>query len=143
MKEYKVKINGEFLIVSKEIYILFSQEREKERHYNNKKREKFKFDPVACKAVFEESRLDSIDRLCENKIQIADKSKNVEDYITTKVDLERAFDKLTSKERYVIKQYYFYRRTEVEIAKDLNMTRAVLNKYKASILAKLHKFLEN
>lgn len=142
MKEYKIIIKGVQYNVSKEIHELFCQDRERERYYNNKKREKVMIDQTTCKVTFKESVIDSLDRLKERNVQIADKSRSVEDYITTKVDLKRALGKLTIKERYIIEQYYFNGRTENEIAQDLNMKRVTLYKNKKLILYKLHNLLK-
>ena len=63
--------------------------------------------------------------------------------IEIKIDIEKVIKKLKEEEKYIINQIFFKDRTEIDLAKELKISRQALNKKKKKILEKLKKEFEN
>ncbi len=106
--KYYIYLNGEKFEVSKEIYNTYYKSREKERYFmKTKKKGKIKIEDE--KVIFEKSREDSLERLIECNVQIAD-GFNVEDFVLMAMMIEKlnkALSMLTYEENYIIKKFIF------------------------------------
>lgn len=69
------------------------------------------------------SREDSLDRLMALGFDFENLTADFRETVTDKIMLERALEKLSDEERYLITQLFYFGRTEQELAAELNVTR--------------------
>lgn len=88
------------------------------------------------------SREDSLDRLMALGFDFENLTADFRETVTDKIMLERALEKLSDEERYLITQLFYFGRTEQELAAELNVTRRTINNRKRKILSKLRNLFE-
>ena len=142
--KYYIYLNDEKFEVSKEIYNTYYKSREKERYFmKTKKKGKIKIEEE--KIIFEKSREDSLERLIECNVQIAD-DFNLEDFIlmATMIEkLNKALSMFTYEENYIIEKIYFYGKSRRNLAKEIGISHTVISKKERKILNKIKKLLKN
>lgn len=83
-----------------------------------------------------------MDRLIEKGEQLSDSNGDFSNFIIERLDLLDAVSKLSEQEQYLIRQLYFFGKTERELAKELKQTQQNIHNRKLNILCKLYKFLK-
>lgn len=142
-KKYYIAINGEKFEVSKEVYNTYYKGKEKERYFmKTNKKGKVKIENE--KIIFEKSKEDSLERLLENNIQIADKF-NLENFVLMTMivkELNNALSQLNYEEYYIIKKIYFYSESRRSLAKEISISHTAVLKKERKVLNKIKKMLK-
>jgi DNA-directed RNA polymerase specialized sigma subunit len=132
MKEYKIRINNEFVTVTEEIYIAYYKMGRRERYLEE---------------VSVERNL-SYNQLLEKDYPIENKMSNqqflLEDKVIEKIMLEKmivALDMLTEYERVIIDELFFNGTSIRELSSHLNVPRSTLHEQKDKIIKKLRKVI--
>ena len=141
--KYYIAINGEKFEVSKEVYNTYYKGKEKERYFmKTNKKGKVKIENE--KIIFEKSKEDSLERLLENNIQIADKF-NLENFVLMTMivkELNNALSQLNYEEYYIIKKIYFYSESRRSLAKEISISHTAVLKKERKGLNKIKKMLK-
>lgn len=129
-KQYHIKLNGELIPVSEEIYRTYKQPqwREKKRANVRRKREV------------------SLDAMLENgdAIQFDLGQAFIDELVADKLLLDELFQALAEldvEERALIDELFFKGKSERQIAESVNISHQAIHKKKKRILTKLKKFL--
>ena len=129
-KQYHIKLNGELIPVSEEIYRTYKQPqwREKKRANVRRKREV------------------SLDSMLENgdAIQFDLGQAFIDELVADKLLLDELFQALAEldvEERALIDELFFKGKSERQIAESVNISHQAIHKKKKRILTKLKKFL--
>ena len=96
------------------------------------------------KIIFEKSKEDSLERLLENNIQIADKF-NLENFVLMTMivkELNNALSQLNYEEYYIIKKIYFYSESRRSLAKEIGISHTAVLKKERNVLNKIKKMLK-
>ncbi len=132
MKEYKIRINNEFVTVTEEIYIAYYKMGRRERYLEE---------------VSVERNL-SYNQLLEKDYPIENKMSNqqflLEDKVIEKIMLEKmivALDMLTEYEKVIIDELFFNGTSIRELSSHLNVPRSTLHEQKDKIIKKLRKVI--
>lgn len=130
-KQYHIKLNGELIPVSEEIYRTYKQPqwREKKRANVRRKREV------------------SLDAMLENgdSIQFDLGQAFIDELVADKLlldELLEALTKLNIEERALIDELFFKGKSERQIAESVNISHQAIHKKKKRILAKLKNLLD-
>ena len=129
-KEYYIKIDGQRVAVSKEIYYAFKRQAWREQ---NRKR--------ASRA-----RELSVEALADIGVEIQSADKPVDEAVEDKILLDvlmAALRELTAEERELIDLIFYQDKTERQIAKDKGISKTGIHKQKEKTLSKLRKLLKN
>lgn len=132
-KEYFILVNGEKVIVSREVYQAYWKHTNRENYLErlDRKNKLLFFSFLDEDGSFEES--------------IEDKSIDVEKLVETKEAIEElhlALSKLNDEEREIIHRLYFDDRTLSEIADEKKVSYQAIQSRRNNILKKLKTFLE-
>lgn len=129
-KQYHIKLNGEYIPVSEEVYRTYKQPqwREKKRANVRRKREV------------------SLDAMLENgdAIQFDLGQAFIDELVADKLLLDELFQALAEldvEERALIDELFFKGKSERQIAESVNISHQAIHKKKKRILTKLKKFL--
>ena len=136
-KKY-IFLNGEKFEVSKEVYKVYHRSRRYEEYFMYEKKTG-KIIIEGEKVTFKDSLEVSIQKLEQEGIELKH-NYNLEEDVLLKEKINtvhNALSKLTDEEYQIIKELFFYRRTEREVAKTLNCSNVNLHKKKKKILKKL------
>ena len=137
-KKYYIIINGEKYEISEEIYNIYYKSRRYEQYFMYEK----KTGEIIIegeKVTFKDSLEISIEKLEQEGIEMKH-NYNLEEDVLLKEKINtvhNALSKLTDEEYQIIKELFFNRRTERELAKRLNCSNVNLHKKKKKILKKL------
>lgn len=147
-KSYIIRINGNPIEVSSEVYDTYIKSERKARYFSEDlKREKIIVNQEEETVAFIPSREDSYDRLKnENNVQFADQSKSVEDKTLDNIMIEKLFKSLAvlnCDERNLIDAIYYQGKSEREVSAETGIPQKTINYRKRKILDKLKKLLEN
>ena len=130
-KQYHIKLNGEFIPVSEEVYRTYKQPqwREKKRANVRRKREV------------------SLDAMLENgdAIQFDLGQAFIDELVADMLLLDELFEALAEldvEERALIDELFFKGKSERQIAESVNISHQAIHKKKKRILAKLKNFLD-
>ena len=130
-KQYLIKLNGEYIPVSEEVYRTYKQPqwREKKRANVRRKREV------------------SLDSMLENgdAIQFDLGQAFIDELVADKLLLDELFQALAEldvEERALIDELFFKGKSERQIAESVNISHQAIHKKKKRILAKLKNFLD-
>lgn len=143
MSKHIIYINGTAIEVSEEIYTYI-----KRSDWNNKyaeikrKLEKIAIDCETQTVKITPSKEDSLDRLMALGFDFADQSADFRESVTEKIMLEKALEKLSDEERYLITQLFYFGRTARDLATELQVSRHTINNRKRKILLRLRKLIE-
>ena len=133
MGDYKIKIKGQLISVNKDIYIAY---------YKMARRERY-LEEVSFKKELSYNHL--IDKEYPIEMKMSKKQKLVEDEVIKKIMIEKmikAIENLTDSERVIIKELFWYEKSERELANLMNIPRTTLHSKKMNIINKLKKLFE-
>jgi len=132
MKDYKIRINNEFVTVTEEIYIAY---------YKMGRRERY-LEEVSVERNLSYNQLLEKDYPIENKM--SKQQFLLEDKVIEKIMLEKmivALDMLTEYERVIIDELFFNGTSIRELSSHLNVPRSTLHEQKDKIIKKLRKVI--
>ncbi len=136
-KKYTAK-NGITVEVSEELHEYLKKSDRKIRYIEKDlKRSKYEIDMKEETVTVIASREDSLDRLMDIGKEYPQQSSDFRESLIEKIMLEQALDKLNEKERYLIVQLFYLRRSERDLAKELGVSQYTVNRDKHKILKKL------
>ena len=134
-KDLYIKINGELINVSEEVYLTYYRMRSRERYLDQK-------DIRNGKVLY--SNLDTDETTGEEGIpDLA--AESVEDMAIQKVmadKLHQCLDLLSAHERELLIEIYFNEKSEVQLAKELGILQQTISYQKLKILKKLQKMMK-
>ena len=131
-KQYHIKLNGELIPVTEEVYRAYQQP---------KWREKKQAEVCAQKEV-------SLDAMLETGYSghLDSRQALVDEIVADKLlldELLKALAELNEDERFLIDELFYKEKTEREIADSSNISHQAVHKKKNRILAKLEKLLKS
>ena len=134
-KDLYIKINGELINVSEEVYLTYYRMESRARYLDRK-------DILHGKVLY--SNLDTDETLGEEGIPDIS-LESVEDAVIRKTmadKLHQCLNRLTAEERDLITKIYFQEKSEVQLAKEMGMLQQTINYRKQKILKKLLKMMK-
>ncbi|MBC2579353.1 sigma-70 family RNA polymerase sigma factor [Clostridium sp. DJ247] len=132
MKEFKIRINNEFITVNEEIYITY---------YKMGRRERY-LEEVSVEKNLSYNQLVEKDYPIENKM--CKPQYLLEDAIIEKIMLEKmmkALDMLTEYERIIIDELFFKGTSIRELSLHLNVPKSTLHEQKEKVIKRLRKII--
>lgn len=87
----------------------------------------------------------SLDKSLDNGFDIIDEKQDVEEMAIKQAEKEtvlEAISKLEPQQQWLIKELYFYGRTQVDVAKELGISKAAITNRLNKISVKIKKFLK-
>lgn len=135
-KEYRIKVQGQLISVSEEIYLTYYRMRRREQHLEEKDR---------SHGVFYYSALDSEETNGEDAIPDIASSK-VEDIVTDKLlaeKLHQCLEQLTEEEQDLIFTLFFQNKSEHQVSRETGIAQKTIHNRKVRILSRLKKLMEN
>ena len=140
-KKY-IFLNGKKFEVSEEVYKVYHRSRRYEEYFMYEKKTG-KIIIEGEKVIFKDSLEVAIQKLEQEGIEMKH-SYNLEQDVLLKEQIDiihNALSKLTDEEHKIIKELFFNRKTERQLAKELNYKRDKVKYIKNKILDKLKKVL--
>lgn len=134
-KDLYIKIKGELINVSEEVYLTYYRMESRARYLEKK-------DIRNGKVLY--SNLDTDEILGEEGIPDLN-SESVEDAVVRRLmadKLHQCLEKLSAEERDLIVEIYFNEKSEVQLAKESGILRQTINHRKKQILKKFQKMLK-
>ncbi|HHV75589.1 MAG TPA: sigma-70 family RNA polymerase sigma factor [Thermoanaerobacterium sp.] len=134
-KIYQIKVQGQLVPVSEEVYLTYYRMSRRERHLEEKDR---------VHGVFSYHALDTAEINGEDVIPDI-VSPRVEDLIVDKLiaeKLHRCITQLTEKEQALITALYFQGKTQVELEKETGIKQQTISYRERQIRMKLKKMME-
>ena len=134
-KNLYIKINGELINVSEEIYLTYYRMRSRERYLDQK-------DIRNGKVLY--SNLDTDETTGEEGIPDLD-AESVEDVAVRKMmadKLHKCLDLLPGNDRELLIELYFNEKSEVQLSKELGILQQTISYRKQKILKKLQKMMK-
>ena len=140
-KKYIVTCEGKDVEVTEEVYKLCVDDLNVERRkMQRRKVGRIEVDSINEKIRFIECKEDSVERILELGIEMADDSFDQE-AIDTEIMLHQALERLSEIERYILEGIYFRDKSECEIAAEISHNQQFVSYHKKKALHKLHEFL--
>jgi len=140
-KKYTITCEGKEIEVSEAVYkTSYSSAESEKRADRRKKTGKIVVDSEKETVTFMPCVEDSLDRLLEAGLEIEDPTQSPE-ILDTQIMVKDAFSILTKKEKYIIFELYYSRRTEKGLAREFKTSQQNIHNWKNSILLKMNKFL--
>lgn len=134
MREYTVIVKGKRVPVSYDVYKTYYQEYEHERYIKNKAaKHEYSLEQFIEAGV-------SIEYICLDSITPVEDEVLKEEQIT---HLRKCLDKLTLEERKIIYGIFFEKKTEKELAKQLQLSSSAVGYRKRKILKALFQEMKN
>ncbi|MGI6121333.1 MAG: sigma factor-like helix-turn-helix DNA-binding protein [Saccharofermentanales bacterium] len=131
-KQYHIKLNGELIPVTEEVYRAYQQPKWREKKQAEVRAQK----EVSLDAMLEtgysghlDSRQALVDEIVADKLLLD--------------ELLKALAELNEDERFLIDELFYKEKTEREIADSSNISHQAVHKKKNRILAKLEKLLKS
>ncbi|MBQ9990570.1 MAG: sigma-70 family RNA polymerase sigma factor [Lachnospiraceae bacterium] len=144
-EKYYVGLNGQNFEVSREVYEVYYKGQRKERYFaEDLKRGQKRINPKTGETMVIPSREDSYERLLDTEKQFVSDAESVEELVMHSIMVERldhALKKLTKEELAIIYALFYQEISELELAKQLGISRTTLQSRKYKILEKLKKIL--
>lgn len=134
-KDLYIKINGELINVSEEVYLTYYRMESRARYLDRK-------DILHGKVLY--SNLDTDETLGEEGIPDLN-TESVEDAALRRIMTDKlcqCMERLTAEERDLITKIYFQEKSEVQLAKEMGMLQQTINYRKQKILKKLLKMMK-
>ncbi len=141
-KTYQIYCRGQFVEVSEEIYTYYTRDKWRAEYAEKGRKREHIYINENDEITVTPSKEDSLDRLIEKGEQLSDSNGDFSNFIIERLDLLDAVSKLSEQEQYLIRQLYFFGKTERELAKELKQTQQNIHNRKLNILCKLYKFLK-
>ncbi|MDK2965787.1 sigma-70 family RNA polymerase sigma factor [Lacrimispora sp.] len=135
-KEYRIKIQGQLVPVTEEVYLTYYRMRRRELHLEEKD---------SANGVFYYSALDTEETTGEDAIPDLT-SPRVEDVAVDKLLAEKLHQcllQLTKEEQELIFMLFFQNMSEHQLAAETGIPRMTIHNRKNRILARLKKLMEN
>lgn len=135
-KEYLIKVQGQLVPVTEEVYLTYYRMKRRELHLEEKD---------AKHGVFHYSALDTDETNGEDAIPDLS-SPRVEDVVTDKLiaeKLHQCLAQLAKEEQELIFTLFFQNKSEHELAAETGIPRMTIHNRKKRILARLKKLMEN
>jgi RNA polymerase sigma factor (sigma-70 family) len=150
-RDYFIRVNGQRIPVSKEVYLAYYQSKRRERYFSHDiKTETPIRDKSGVVTGYRPGREDSLERLMAAYGDFVDAAVDVAEEAIRAVMMERLYDALTmlpDVKRELIDALFFSNdgegMTEREYAEIWGISQQTVHSRKASILALLKKLLEN
>lgn len=144
-EKYYIGISGQSFEVSREVYEVYYKGQRKERYFaEDLKRGQKRINPKTGETMVIPSREDSYERLLDTEKQFVSDAESVEELVMHSIMVERldhALKKLTKEELAIIYALFYQEISELELAKQLGISRTTLQSRKYKILEKLKKIL--
>lgn len=141
-RKYIIK-NGTAVEVSEEIFEYLTRSDRRIRYVEKDlKRNRYIIDSEHETTKVIPKREESLDRLTEIGKEFPDSESDFQENIILKILLEQALAKLNDKDKYLIVQLFYFRRTEQDLALELKVSRRTINNRKRKILLKLRELIE-
>jgi RNA polymerase sigma factor (sigma-70 family) len=134
-KEYRIKVQGQLVPVTEEVYLTYYRMKRRELHLEEKD---------AAHGVFYYSALDTDETNGEDAIPDLI-SPHVEDVVTDKLieeKLHQCLSQLTKEEQELIFTLFFQNKSEHQLAAETGIPRMTLHDRKVKILRTLKKLIE-
>ena len=134
-KDFYIKINGELINVSEEVYLTYYRMESRARYLDKK-------DVRNGKILF--SNLDTDEMAGEDGLPDLD-SESVEDAAIRSVMVDKLYEcmnLLSEYERELLIEIYFHEKSEVQLAKELGVLQQTISYKKLKILKKLQKMFK-
>jgi len=135
-KEYLIKVQGQLVPVTEEVYLTYYRMKRRELHLEEKDEKH---------GVFHYSALDTDETKGEDAIPDLS-SPLVEDVVTDKLiaeKLHQCFAQLVKEEQELIFTLFFQNKNEHQLAAETGIPRMTIHNRKKRILARLKKLMEN
>ncbi len=141
-EKYYLYVEGQEVEVSREVYTEYYHYKNKEEYFMKKLKEgRTKTDPVTKEKIYLPSREDSYDRIADTYGFLYDrKSESIEDIIIKKEDIDslyRAINLLEDVEKEIIKELFFFDKSETGLAREKGVSITTIRYHKAKALKKL------
>ncbi len=134
-KEYRIKVQGQLVPVSEEVYVTY---------HRMKRRETYLEERDTANGVFYYSAMDTVETIGEDGIpDLA--SPRVEDVVVDKLiaeKLHRCLDQLSKDEQELIFTLFFQNKSEHQMAAESGIPRMTIHDRKVKILRTLKKLME-
>lgn len=134
-KEYRIKVQGQLVPVTEEVYFTYYRMKRRELHLEEKD---------AKHGVFYYSAMDTVETNGEDAIPDLI-SPCVEDMVIDKLIVEklhRCLDQLTKEEQELIFTLFFQNKSEHQLAAETGIPRMTIHNRKNRILIRLKKLME-
>ena len=135
-KEYKIKIKGQLISVSEEIYLTY---------YRMKRREQYLEEKDRSHGVLYYSALDTEETNGQDAIP-DNNSPRVEDVVMDKLlaeKLHQCLNQLTKEEQELIFTLFFQNKSEHQVSRETGIAQKTIHNRKIRILSRLKKLMEN
>ncbi|WP_166083252.1 sigma-70 family RNA polymerase sigma factor [Erysipelothrix anatis] len=135
-KEYQIKVQGQLVSVTEEVYLTYYRMKRRELHLEEKD---------AKHGVFHYSALDTAEINGEDAIPDLT-SPRVEDVVTDKLiaeKLHQCLAQLDKEEQELIFTLFFQNKSEHQLAAETGIPRMTIHNRKKRILVQLKKLMEN
>ncbi len=138
---FEVTVNGQTVLVNEEIYNLcVTQPKSERRAERRRKQDRYIIDQETSTVKYIPSREDSFERLSEAGVEFEAMFCDLE-ATEAKIVVTKAMKLLTERQRDVITKIYFYNMSEIEISKELSITKSGVAHCKIEALKKMKKEL--
>ncbi len=135
-KEYRIKVQGQLISVSEEIYLIYYRMKRRELHLEEKD---------SSHGVFYYSALDTEETNGEDAIPDLN-SPQVEDVIADKLlteKLHQCLNQLSKEEQELIFTLFFQNKSEHQVSRETGIAQKTIHNRKVRILNRLKKLMEN
>ncbi|MBS4534389.1 sigma-70 family RNA polymerase sigma factor [Clostridium sp. D2Q-14] len=135
-KEYRIKVRGQLVPVTEEVYLTYYRMKRRELHLEEKD---------AKHGVFHYNALDTDETNGEDAISDLT-SPRVEDVVTDKLiaeKLHQCLAQLAKEEQELIFTLFFLNKSEHQLTAETGILRMTIHNRKKRILARLKKLMEN
>lgn len=140
--KHTIYVNGTAVEVSEEIHkYLLKSDRKIKYIEQDLKRNRYVVDSENESTKIIPKREESLDRLMEFGMDFPDKISGFRESVAEKIMLEKALEKLSDEERYLITQLFYFGRTARELAIELQVSCHTINNRKRKILHKLRELI--
>ena len=143
MSEKYIKIQGEEVEVSEELYEEYYQMDRRRRYLEDDiKVGSSEIDPKTGRVIFKPSKEDSLQRLADVGVHFED-GQSVENIVcdrATLLILQEALKELDENEQKLIRDIYYKEKTTREIAKENNVSQPAIVKRHRRVIDKLKKY---
>ncbi len=134
-KEYRIKVQGQLVPVTEEVYLTYYRMKRRELHLEEKD---------TAHGVFSYSAMDTEETNGEDAIPDLI-SPRVEDVVTDKLiadKLHRCLSQLTKEEQELIYTLFFQNKSEHQVSRETGIAQKTIHNRKIRILARLKKLIE-
>ena len=96
-----------------------------------------------CVERKETRRTQSLDKSLENGFDVKDESLESEEETLLRLTLEQAISRLNSQQQWIVRQLYYVGRKQVDISKELGISKSAMTQQISVIRSALKKILKN